>query len=610
MNTDSSGNSANTSGPKLGRIFHLLQPYLGKLFFATALMLVGSGIGLLAPMLAGKVVDSAVLQQNALHLNQTLSGLVGLFVIMGGVTYFQSYLLALIGTEFLKSLRAVLFEHLIRLSADFYQSRRVGELLSRLGADLAQVQWTLTSAIPSGIRAVLQLIGTLIFLFVLNVQLTITALVAVPPVILFSILFGRWFRKLATQQQDALAETVAVAEETLSGIRTVQSSGREHFEADKYKTKLENMLKIQLRNARVAGGFSGVLLFGSYTAFALVLWRGGHFLISGELTPGGLTSFLLYTGVVATYLSTLGGLYAEYQTFVGASARIFELIDTRPSIQDAPDALTLVNPKGQIAFHRVRFSYPSSNGRVALNEIDLEIKPGEVLGLVGPSGSGKSTLFSLLLRFYDPNSGTISIDHKDIKSIRLHELRQAIGFVPQDIFLFSGTVEENIAYGKPDATPEQIRGAAEAAGADEFIEQLPRKYQELVGQRGVMLSVGQRQRIAIARAFLRNPAILLLDEATSSLDPDSEEKIKQALSKLLHGRTTLVIAHRLATARQADRILVLEHGRVVGSGTHDYLYNCNGLYRRYWELQSLKSGNGSSEVDETASAGFSKRSLT
>jgi ABC-type multidrug transport system fused ATPase/permease subunit len=325
----------------------------------------------------------------------------------------------------------------------------------------------------------------------------------------------------------------------------------------------------------------------AFSSFAVVLWFGGWLIARQELTPGELTAFLLYTLQIAGSVGSLGGLWGSYKELRGASARVFELLETPPALSDPPAPIVLSAPRGQVAFKGVSFAYPSGEGRYALQDIDLEIRPGEVVALVGPSGAGKSTLFSLLLRFYDPTSGAVSLDGHDLRSLRLADVRGATGLVPQDIFLFSGTVEENLRYGNPEATTAQVRAAAEAAGAARFIEQLPRGYSEVVGERGVRLSAGQRQRLAIARAFLKAPAVLLLDEATSALDAESEETIQQALTALWAGRAVLVIAHRLATARRADRIVVLDQGRMVGSGTHQDLYATNVLYRRYWELQAL-----------------------
>src|SRR5262249_32546831 len=458
----------------------------------------------------------------------------------------------------------------------------------RLGSDLTVVQHAITRQVPAGLQAAVSFVGTLIVLLVLHTRLTLVTLAVVPPVILLAVWYGNRLQKLATQVQDALAATQASSEEALAGIRTVQSFVREGHENERYRKGLEDLLRLELRNARIVGAFIGLIQFAAFSAFAGVLWYGGVLIQHEELTPGELTSFLLYSFSIASSVGTLGSLYAGYSELKGASARVFELLDTIPTIEDPPTPVSLGRPVGRVTFEQVRFSYPTAEGRLALEDLDLVIEPGEVVALVGPSGSGKTTVFSLLLRFYDPTTGRVLVDGVDLRSLSLADLRRAVGIVPQDIFLFSDTVEENIRYGSPGATPEQVCRAAEAAGADRFIGELPKGYKEVVGERGVKLSVGQRQRIAIARAFLKDPAILLLDEATSALDAESEEVIRNALGELMAGRTTLVIAHRLSTARRANRILVLDGGRIVGSGTHNELYAANDLYRRYWELQSLQ----------------------
>ncbi|RKZ10637.1 ABC transporter ATP-binding protein, partial [bacterium] len=352
-----------------------------------------------------------------------------------------------------------------------------------------------------------------------------------------------------------------------------------------YAAHLASLLGIQFRNAKVEGAFGGMVQFSAFSAFAVVLWYGGRLMLEGQLTPGELTSFLLYTFSIAVSVGTLGALYAALRELRGASARIFEILDTRSDIADGSQ--TLQSCEGRIEIEKLDFEYASS-GRPALRDLSFSVSPGETIGLVGPSGSGKSTLFSLLLRFYDPTRGSLRIDGHELRDLRLADLRRQIGIVPQDIFLHSGTVAENLRFGDPLASDARLEEAAARAGALEFIEQLGEGFQTRVGQRGIRLSGGERQRLAIARAFLRDPRILLLDEATSALDPDSERIVARALAELMQDRTTLVIAHRLVTARRADRILVLEDGHIVGAGTHDQLFASNELYARYWTLQSLE----------------------
>ncbi len=571
------------------RLFGLARPYLRPLLAATLLMVAGSAIGLLAPAVAGRVVDAALVDADPARLNRVVLTLLVLFAILGGIAYLEHVLLRQTGARLLLDLRQRLFDHLMSLSPEFYEIRSSGELLSRMGSDLTVVQQAITHQIPNGIQAVLRFAGTLIVLLVLQTRLTLVALSVVPPVALVAVYYGRRIERLARGERDTTAAAGARAEESLGGIRTVQAFQHEDGERAAYAERLRALLDVQLRNARVEGAFAGLVQFAAFSAFAVVLWYGGRLMLTGALTPGQLTSFLLYTFSIAVSVGTLGALYAAFRELRGASARIFELLDTRSSIEDAPDAIGLPEVRGDLGLRGVRFSYPSDPTRFALDGVTLRIRPGEVVGLVGPSGSGKSTLFSLLLRFHDPTVGEVTLDGHDLRRIRLQDLRGAIGLVPQEIFLFSGSIEDNLRVGAPEARRDALIEALQRAGAWEFVERLPAGMDSLVGPRGVRLSAGQRQRLAIARAFLRDPRILLLDEATSSLDPDSEQRVQEALETLMRGRTTVVIAHRLATARKADRIVLLERGRVVGEGDHDTLYEQSELYRRYWTLQSLSA---------------------
>jgi len=560
-------------------------------------MLVATGIGLITPYVAGRIVDAAILDQSLERLNRVVGLLIALFAGLGFVAYLEHYLLRATGSRLLMRLRQRVFSHLVGLSPDFYESRPVGELLSRLGSDLTVVQGAITQQIPSGIQALVRFLGTLVILLILHTRLTLVALLVIPPVVLVAVFYGRRLERLATKEQDELAAASGEAEEALSGVRTVQTFGQEHREREGYRVRLLELLDVQLRNAHIGGAFSGLIQFAAFSAFALVLWYGGRLMLRQALSPGELTSFLLYTFSIAVSIGMLGSLYASYKSLRGASMRIFHILDTPPTIRSAPDAQSLTEVSGDLELRQVRFRYPGSQGADALDCVDLHVRPGEVVGLVGPSGAGKSTIFALLQRFHDPDEGGVFLDGTDLRQLTVESVRSAMSLVPQDIFLFSGSVADNIRYGRPDASDDDVRAAAVAAGAEEFIVRLPREYDEEIGQRGVRLSMGQRQRIAIARAFLRDPVILLLDEATSSLDPESEDRVQHALGDLMRERTTLVIAHRLVTARRADRIVVLEAGRVAGSGTHDELYGSNALYRRYWQLQSLRDSESPSLTD-------------
>ncbi len=555
-------------------------------------MILGSGIGLVTPMVAGRVVDAALVDGNLHRLNRIVVSLITLLAALGLISFLEHLLLRTAGALMLQRLRSQLFHHLLSMSPSFFENRPTGELISRMGSDLTKVQGALTQQIPNGIQALLNFVGTLIFLLVLQTRLTVLALAVVPPVILIAVAFGKRVERLSRQERDATADASAVAEEAMSGIHTVQAFDQEDHENQRYRRRLDGLLSVQIRNARIEGAFAGSVQFAAFSAFAIVLWYGGRLMLEGAMTPGQLTSFLLYTFSIAISVGTLGALYAAWRELKGASARIFELLDTPSDIREVDRPTPLGSVSGRIRFDSVSFAYPSDPDRLALDRVEVQIEPGEVVGLVGPSGAGKSTIFSLLLRFHDPNEGRVLLDGIDLRELSMSELRRSIGIVPQDIFLFSGTVRENLHYARPEATQAEVERAAELAGAHEFIERLSQGYDTSIGQRGVRLSAGQRQRIAIARTFLKDPAILLLDEATSALDPDSEQRVQDALNELLRGRTTLVIAHRLVTAQRADRILVLEEGRVADVGHHRELFEKNELYRRYWKLQSLQREAG------------------
>ena len=573
----------------------LVRVFMGPLILASVIVAIQAAVTLVAPRLAGKVVDAAVVYRDLSDLDRIVVALVILFALRGLLNYWQTYLIRATGARMLRMLREKLFSHLVTMAPDFYENRRVGELLSRIGSDLERAQHTLTNSVPEGIRALLTFVGTIAIVMFLHARMTMIVLLAMTPMLLLAYLFGRRLQRLSTKVQDALADSSAVAEEALSGVRTVQSFDRQDHERQRYDASQGSLLAHQLKAAHLTGAFYGSVGFFGYCAFAVVLWYGGRLITSGELSPGDLTAFLLYMFAIAGSIGSLARLYSGFRELRGASARVFEILDTEPSIADAADAIALDHDdgapdRGALALHEVSFRYASADEeRWSLRDIDLELTPGEMVALVGPSGAGKTTLFSLLLRFADPQRGTVTIAGHDLRTLTLSSARRAVATVPQEIFLFSGTVEDNIRYGQLSASAEQVRQAATAAGAHEFISELPSGYRELIGQRGVRLSAGQRQRIAIARAFLREPTILLLDEATSALDADSEKVVQDALETLMEGRTTLVIAHRLATARKADRIVVLERGRIVAAGKHDQLYEESALYRRYWELQSLQS---------------------
>ncbi|MBU6276861.1 MAG: ATP-binding cassette domain-containing protein [Planctomycetes bacterium] len=564
----------------------LAAPYRGRLAIAFLSMLLTGAAGLVVPRFAGQAVDAVLVERSVAGLRLWILTLVGLYVAVAVLDYLEAYLLRSTAARVLRDLRQRLHTHLLSLSPAFYERERVGELVSRLSADIGTIGEVLTGSIVGAAQQGFVLAGALVLMVWIHPLLTGVMLLAIPPIAVAAVLFGTRFARLSKERQDLVAQSTVAAEESLAGIRTVQAFGREALERERYGRSIDAVLALSLRLAHLWGAYQALVSMLAFTAVTLVIWYGASLLLADELTPGELTSFMLYTGSAGAAIASLTHVWGSLKGAAGSTRRVRDLLATAPLVADPPAPRALVAPRS-FAFEGVSFAYASNPDTLALDSVSLRAAPGDVIALVGPSGGGKTTLASLLVRFYDPQRGSVRVGGVDVREVRLADLRAAIGYVTQDVFLFGGTVAENLRYGKPDATPDELRAAAEAAHALAFVEALPDGFETVLGERGVRLSAGQRQRLAIARVILENPGIVVLDEATSALDAESEHAVGQAFERLLEGRTTLVIAHRLATVRRATAVVVLDAGRIVEQGTHDELLATNGTYRRLCALQML-----------------------
>lgn len=551
-------------------------------------MLLSSLLALAFPLVVSTLLDAAFVKRDSVLLNRIALGLLVLFATTAVLNYIQTYWLSATGERAVAGLRRELFGKLLDQPPGFFADRRTGELTSRLTADIGLLQGILSHQLAEGARQVLALTGGITILTLMQPRLMLTALGIVPLVVGSAMFFGKRLKRITTGVQDELAESTAVAEEAFAQVRVVQGFAREPLERERYGERINRVITVALKRARVRALFFGAITFTTFTGVTAVLWTGGRLVLSGDLTPGEMVSFLLYTVSIAAAIGALASFFTAYQEAVGAAVRVFDLIEQPASIADPEQPTALPTPvRGEVEFRNVTFRYrvDDRGSPATLSEFSLRIAPGEVVALVGPSGAGKTTVASLLPRFWDVEAGAILLDGIDIRDLRLRELREAVGVVPQEPTLFSGTIRENIAYGRPDASDRDVEHAARVANAHDFIVALPGGYDSRVGERGVKLSGGQRQRIAIARAVLKDPAVLVLDEATSSLDTESERLVEAALERLQVGRSTLIIAHRLSTVQRADRLVVLDQGRIVEEGSHGALLRQGGIYSRLFQMQ-------------------------
>ncbi|MBV5315780.1 MAG: ATP-binding cassette domain-containing protein [Prolixibacteraceae bacterium] len=569
------------------KLFKYIKPFQGQYYIGLLFLLGSTTTSLIFPKLLGDLVNAANKEVVSRSLNEVALILGVVLLAQAVFSYFRIVLFVNVTEKTLAFLRQDTYNHLIKLPLRFFDQRRVGELNSRISADIILLQETLTTTLAEFIRQIITIFGGIALLAITSFKLTLFMLAVLPAIMIFARFFGKFIRKFSKQVQGQVAESNTIVEETLQGIQSVKAYTNEYFEIARYRKKTEEIADLGIKSGRYKGAFSAFVVFGLFGALVAVIWKGSTLLAAGELVAGDLFSFVIYSAFVGGTIGGLATVYTSIQKFIGATEDLFAIFNEQEEdIQDIgklPDKEAL---KGAITFDDLTFAYPSRPDENVLKNINVSIEANQMVALVGASGAGKSTIASLLLRLHDPISGAILFDGKDSREYSLSALRSQIALVPQDIFLFGGTIRENIAYGKPTATDEEITDAAQKANAMEFISRFPEQLDTLVGERGTQLSGGQRQRIAIARAVLKDPKILILDEATSSLDSESERLVQDALEKLMTGRTSVVIAHRLSTVRKADQILVLDHGQLIEKGTHAELIQLpDGIYRNLSELQ-------------------------
>jgi ATP-binding cassette, subfamily B, bacterial MsbA len=560
-----------------------LSPYLPRMAAAGLFVMAVAAINLGLLRLAGSLWDVITVQHDAGRMNELIALFLGLVVLQGLCSMGHSYLSASLSQHIVADFRRHLFGHLQRLSVGFFAKRRTGELLSRLMNDVTIIQSVVTETPIDAVKQIVTFVGGIAFLLAMNWRLCLLILVLLPLLVIVAKFFGRRLKSLSTSIQDQTAALSTLIEEVIAGIRIVKSFVQTAREEARFAAQIDHTLSLTMRRAGIMAVFIPVISLLTFSAAAAVLWYGGRQVIDGTVSPGELFAFVLFAGILIGPFSSAARVFAQIREAQGATARVFEILDTEPDIRDVSGAVPLPPVSGHIAVEHVGFAYDARQPILA--DISFEAKAGELVAIVGPTGAGKTTMVNLLHRFYDPTEGRITIDGFDLRHVTMDSWYRQIALVPQETILFGGTILDNIRYGRSDASDDAVREASRAAHAHEFIMSFSDQYQTVVGEKGVNLSGGQRQRIAIARAVLKNPRILLLDEATSSLDTESERLVQEALERLMKGRTTFVIAHRLTTVHGADRILVLDKGRLVETGTHRQLMTRQGLYQYLYSVR-------------------------
>jgi len=582
---DSSERPKSRSLKPLRALLPFLAPYHGRMVLALLALLIAAAAMLALPMALRNVIDEGFTAANAAAIDRYFLLLLGAAGVFAAFASLRFYLVGWIGERVVADIRSAVYRRVIRMDPAFFEVTKTGEVLSRLTTDTTLIQSISGAGLSILLRNTIGFVGSLALLLFTSLKLALIILALIPTVLVPMLLFGRRVRKLSRESQDRVADTSGLAGETLNAIQTVQAYTLEALHGERYDSAVRESFDTAIRRMRVRAWMLGAAVVCMFSSVTLVLWLGARSVLDGSMTGGELAQFLSYAIFMASSVAALSEMWGELQRAAGAMERTVELLESRPTIEVPANPQPLAAPRGAIRFEHLSFNYPSRPHSRALDDFDLDIAPGENVAFVGPSGAGKSTVFQLLLRFWEPTSGRILVDGVDIARADPSAVRARIGLVPQDTMIFGASARENIRYGRPGASDAEIVEAARAAAADEFISKLPDGYDTFLGEKGARLSGGQKQRIAIARAILKNPPILLLDEATSSLDSESERLVQDALEKLMRNRTTLVIAHRLATAVGSDRIVVIDRGRIVGIGRHADLLRTNALYARLASLQ-------------------------